>query len=601
LDYLSLYRKWRPQRFDEGFVGQEHLVRTLTNAIILNKVAHAYLFTGPRGTGKTTAAKILAKALNCTGRGTDPNPCNTCPNCEKINAGISLDVLEIDGASNRGIDEVRDLREKIKFAPVEGEYKVYIIDEVHMLTTEAFNALLKTLEEPPPHIIFIFATTEAHKVPATILSRCQRFDFKRLTPEEIFAHLKYICTQEGFQAEEAALEMIAQEARGGLRDAIGLLEQCMAHADQSLTVADTKSILGLVETEALFSLAQAIADRNFQTGLSLLEQVYNSGKDLQVFAKQIAKLCRDLLVLLVAGDEAPVSLEAEWRSKGGEIAEQIGLPLLKKGVDLFLEAGMGLKRGVEGLLPLEMALIQLLSPQEGASAGSLSLAAQLETLEKRVEKIETLITGKLRSASALPQQQTEEKAALHPVAASRKVHKEDESGGSPSPKEKASPLSEPATFANQDDREIAASERPSSSSLEKSSPLKKTPSKKTMTSPSEKTTPTAYWDEILAVVRERKRTVEALLREGKPRPSPAGKFIIEFSPEFKFHWENTKRPDNLRLVEEAILRVTGQELKVECLLEEGQNSPKERDVEEEPDILRNALDLFGGKVIKSDH
>lgn len=593
MDYLSLYRKWRPKRFDEGFVGQEHLVRTLTNAIILNKVAHAYLFTGPRGTGKTTAAKILAKSLNCTGRGTEPNPCNACPNCEKINAGVSLDVQEIDGASNRGIDEVRDLREKIKFAPVEGEYKVYIIDEVHMLTTEAFNALLKTLEEPPPHIIFIFATTEAHKVPATILSRCQRFDFKRLTPEEIFAHLKYICTQEGFQAEEAALEMIAKEAGGGLRDAIGLLEQCMAHANRSLTVADTKSILGLVETEALFSLAQAIADRNFKTGLSLLEQVYDSGKDLQVFAKQVAKFCRDLIVLLVAGDQAPVSLEAEWRTKGGEIAEKIGLSLLKKGVDLFLEAGMGLKRGVEGPLPLEMALIQMISQREEPSAGSHSLAVRLEALEKRMEKIEARTTGKLTTSSTSPQQQIEKKVTLPPVAAGKKVNKEDDSGGgSSSPKGQASPPPQTTISLEKTagpDQETTTPDQEMTASAQK------------RTSPPETTSPTANWDDILAAVRERKRTVEALLREGKPRRSPAGKFIIEFSPEFKFHWENTKRPDNLRLVEEAILEVTGRELKVECLLKEGQSSKEEQGVKEEPDIIRNALDLFGGKVIESDH
>src|SRR5690554_1491684 len=372
LDYLSLYRKWRPQRFDQGFVGQEHLVRTITNATIQDKVAHAYLFNGPRGTGKTTAAKILAKSLNCIKRGTDPNPCNDCPNCEKINAGVSLDVLEIDGASNRGIDEVRDLREKIKFAPVEGEYKVYIIDEVHMLTTEAFNALLKTLEEPPSHIIFIFATTEAHKVPATILSRCQRFDFKPLTPEEIFKHLNFISQEEQFTVEPAALQIIARESGGGLRDAIGLLEQSMAHADGNLTVTDAQAILGLIETEILFALAQAVAEEDIQSGLGLINQVLENGKDLQLFARQTARFFRDLIVLLIVGEQAPVTLDAEWKGKGSEVAGRIGLEPLKKGVDLFLEAGMGLKRGIEGTLPLEMALIQLIISQRETQFDSAS-------------------------------------------------------------------------------------------------------------------------------------------------------------------------------------------------------------------------------------
>lgn len=583
MDYLSLYRKWRPKRFDEGFVGQEHLVRTLTNAIILNKVAHAYLFTGPRGTGKTTAAKILAKSLNCTGRGTDPNPCNACPNCEKINAGVSLDVQEIDGASNRGIDEVRDLREKIKFAPVEGEYKVYIIDEVHMLTTEAFNALLKTLEEPPPHIIFIFATTEAHKVPATILSRCQRFDFKRLTPEEIYAHLKYICTEEGYKAEEAALEIIAKEAGGGLRDAIGLLEQSMAHAEGSLTVADAKSILGLVETEALFSLAQAVADQDIRSGLSLLKKVYDSGKDLQVFAKQAAKFCRDLIVLLVAGDQAPVSLEEEWRAKGGEIAGKIGLSLLKKGVDLFLEAGMGLKRGVEGSLPLEMAIIQLISQREESPtnvgpAGGHSLEARLAAVEKRLEEIAETF-GKQNLTSSSPRQHVKKEEPLPKTKEREEVKDKDCSG--------------------EEKKEGARAESASPAPMEL--PL----SMKAPTPIDEGVSPAANWNDILAAVRKRKRTVEALLREGNPGQSHSGKFVIEFSPEFKFHWENIKRPDNLRLVEEAILEATGQELKVECLLKEdllkeSRNSNKDQGTKQEPEILRNALDLFGGKVIESD-
>ncbi|MGE5575786.1 MAG: DNA polymerase III subunit gamma/tau, partial [Syntrophothermus sp.] len=213
MSYLSLYRKWRPQTF-EDVAGQQHVTRTLQNALSMKRIAHAYLFCGPRGTGKTTIAKLLAKALNCE-KGPTPTPCNQCRNCIGVKEGVAMDVFEIDGASNRGIDEIRDLREKVKFAPGEGRYKVYIIDEVHMLTTEAFNALLKTLEEPPAHVIFIFATTEPHKVPATILSRCQRFDFKRISTQEIVDYLAGITAKEGLEVSREALALIARAAEGG--------------------------------------------------------------------------------------------------------------------------------------------------------------------------------------------------------------------------------------------------------------------------------------------------------------------------------------------------------------------------------------------------
>ena len=257
LAYVALYRQWRPKRFSD-LVGQTHVSRTLAQAIETGRVGHAYLFSGPRGTGKTSTAKILAKALNCA-EGPTPEPCGDCESCRRVNEGTSMDVFEIDAASNRGIDEIRELRETIQFAPVSGRYKVYIIDEVHMLTAEAFNALLKTLEEPPAQVVFILATTEIHKVPATIQSRCQRYDFKRIAAEVIAARLRYVADQSGIAAEDAALFLIAQGAAGGLRDALSALDQCAALAETAVTEKLVRDILGLVGREHIEKCLRAIA------------------------------------------------------------------------------------------------------------------------------------------------------------------------------------------------------------------------------------------------------------------------------------------------------------------------------------------------------
>ncbi len=318
--YIALYRKWRPTTF-EDLVGQEHVSKTLSQAILTGKIGHAYLFAGPRGTGKTSTAKILAKALNCE-KGPTPAPCNVCQCCEKINAGSSMDVFEIDAASNRGIDEIRELRETVKFAPVDGRYKVYIIDEVHMLTTEAFNALLKTLEEPPAHVVFILATTEAHKVPATIQSRCQRYDFKRITSEEIICRLSYVAEQSQMQAEKDALELIAAEADGGMRDALSILDQCAVLSNGHITKEHVREILGLVGHEWIFRMADAIAHRDTQTILSLVSELLREGKDLRQLLMELTLHFRSLMIYQAAGSMGQMDLYGESEQ---ELEKQAGL------------------------------------------------------------------------------------------------------------------------------------------------------------------------------------------------------------------------------------------------------------------------------------
>ena len=297
--YMALYRKWRPDNF-ANLVGQEHVSHTLANAIKNGRIGHAYLFSGPRGTGKTSTAKILAKALNCE-KGPTTEPCNKCAACQRINSGSSMDVFEIDAASNRGIEAIRDLRENVKFAPVNGRYKVYIIDEVHMLTSEAFNALLKTLEEPPAHVVFIMATTEVYKVPATIQSRCQRYDFKRITVDDIFNRLKTVVEDMEIKADDDALRMIAVKADGGMRDALSILDQCIALSEQSLTIDRVQQLLGLVGKEWLDKLVGALQSKDAAAVLTMVDEIIRAGKDLQQVLGELGIHFRGLMIFKAAG------------------------------------------------------------------------------------------------------------------------------------------------------------------------------------------------------------------------------------------------------------------------------------------------------------
>lgn len=298
--YKTLYRVYRPQRFDE-VAGQEHIITTLKHAVEENKIAHAYLFCGPRGTGKTTIAKLLAKAVNCTG---DPKPCDQCENCQAITSGNHPDVIEIDAASNNGVDEVRSLIEKVKYAPTQGHYKVYIIDEVHMMSTGAFNALLKTLEEPPAHVIFILATTEPHKILPTIISRCQRFDFTKLSLKDIVERMRIVIQEEKYKCDDEALEMIAKLADGGMRDALSILEQCLAFNDKHLTIQDVNQIYGIVSLENKIDFIKVILTKDMKKSLSLLDEMKVNGIDIKRLTLDLVDILKDIVIYRNTQDDS---------------------------------------------------------------------------------------------------------------------------------------------------------------------------------------------------------------------------------------------------------------------------------------------------------
>ncbi|UTR16620.1 DNA polymerase III subunit gamma/tau [Salipaludibacillus sp. LMS25] len=390
MSYQALYRVWRPTQLAD-VVGQEHITKTLKNALLQEKLSHAYLFTGPRGTGKTSAAKIISKSINCEKAPVD-EPCNTCTICKGIQDGSIVDVMEIDAASNNGVDEIRDIRDKVKFAPSAARYKVYIIDEVHMLSTGAFNALLKTLEEPPPHVIFILATTEPHKIPLTIISRCQRFDFKRISAHAMLKRMEEILERSDVQVNEDALALIARASEGGMRDALSLLDQAISYADETVTQEDVLSIIGAVSQQLLHRVIEAVYSGDVAAGLQAVDKLMKEGKDPNRFVEDLIFFLRDVLMVKAAPDldESKDRLTGDDAFK--QAVESLDIQWIYHMVESLNHFQQQMKWASHPQVFLEILIVQSAQKNKGlSSAGPIVEDETINTLKSKINELEASV------------------------------------------------------------------------------------------------------------------------------------------------------------------------------------------------------------------
>jgi DNA polymerase III subunit gamma/tau len=515
----ALYRKWRPQLWDE-VVSQEHIVQTLKNAVASNRVAHAYLFSGPRGTGKTTAARLLAKAVNCLAEDVTKRPCNECNNCVAVNENRFMDLIEIDAASNTSVEDVRDLRDKINFAPSQGTYKVYIIDEVHMLSTAAFNALLKTLEEPPPHAIFILATTEIHKIPATVLSRCQRHEFRRVPLGEITRHLEEICKSEKIKADAEALHLIARQASGGLRDAISLLDQ-LASTGGKITLELAQTVLGTATNQSVIGLVQALIDHEPGKGLDEIHRALDGGADARALARQIVEYLRQLMLIQMGNGEqveVPNDTRAQMVKHAGALPAAEVLRMMRA----FNAAASDPRGGWSPSLGLELAFAEMLeapATQPGPPAAPKTNLASPPT-------------GRPPASNQPPANRPQSAPrTTHTAPPAQEKHAESKPAGGP------------------------AQSPPASSSSSGSISLEAV---------------TKAWRQVSGIVKQKDSNVAALLNSGKLIEIKDGVLIIGFASEIlqsKFN-----RPECLDLAQAAIREALDVEMPVQAILAGGKGS-----------------------------
>lgn len=591
--YVALYRRWRPQDFDT-LVGQQAVKTALSNALASGRIAHAYLFAGPRGTGKTSTARILAKALNCD-KGPTAHPCGECLNCERITAGASMDVIEIDAASNRGIDEIKSLRDQTAYAPVNGRYKVFIIDEVHMLSTEAFNALLKTLEEPPAHVIFILATTDPHKIPATIHSRCQRFDFRRVTVKEITDHLAMVAEKSSITADREALRLIAIQSEGGMRDALSLLDQCGVMTQQ-ITAATVREVLGIVGRETLRELVQAIGRQDLSATLAKLNFLLEQGKDVRQVLTEAAEYLRALLLYKAAPSYQEVYLTdtAEALAESAPLFNNDRLMAAEE----RLHAALGeLRWTVRPRITAELCLFDLCR-QEGSTLAA--LAMRVANLESRLasgvvpsefgqsvpkanapsEKVQELPKQKAPSQNGEPASKM--KASLPNLEAAPKTE--------PKPAVKTQ-ASQPRTLA---------------------SALTDLPKAQAQVVEVEEyggdfATGEEYWSKALEILAaEKKIAMVSCAKGGKVVSYHGGVLRVGFKAAFQC--DRMNKEDYRKVFEDVLLRIARQSIRLECVVpgaakpvakapvKKEQAPLPETKVENVPDAVKKAHNIFGGTL-----
>jgi len=590
MSYLVLARKWRPLTFDD-VVGQEHVTATLKKAIEKNRVAHAYVFTGTRGVGKTTTARILARALNCE-KGPTPEPCGTCESCLGVIHGTSFDVLEIDGASNNSVDDVRELRENVSYSSMGGRYRIYVIDEVHMLSKSAFNALLKTLEEPPKNVIFIFATTEPRRIPETILSRCQRYDFRRISNERILAQLEKICTAEKIAFERQALQLIARKADGSMRDGLSILDQVYSCCPDSISEKDVRSVLGLVEAEVFTALMDAVAEKRADDVLGVVEEVLQKGYDVQEFLTGVEEHVRNLLFARIPG-----VLEHENRNPGADMTRR-----LVEQSRRFSEGD--LLRMTEMLRRAESDLRWSSYPRFLVEITLLKMAYMDTTVS--IEQVLTALRGGA-AAAALPRRPTAA-AAPAPQPPAFEVKKKDEplKSAGPAAAGSTTPLgaAEPAAAAIAADNGVIS--RPAEETPEAfdSAQQAHTPAA---------IDPAALWRDVVAAMMRDRPNLGSFLSMAYAASVRGDAIDVRFPPEYRFQFAEVTRKQNRDLLLQKLTAFAGRAMDLHISIEQratesGQGKKQaaavpagappslDDDMKQEP-IIKSVFEIFDGEAL----